>query len=380
MADTPQFMENPPPRFDLERTVVKTVTFSKFMNPELMDKWGDGIPALSEADPRKPEWKATPIKELDLTGRGFGLVYVKNEADRTSNPTGTIKDRAAWELATIYRDYARADYLKIRGGTLQKGDLERQVIPRLSLITAGNEGRAIAECFAKYNLPPPKLIVGSDVKKSILDELKKLRADIYVVNLSQQLSPEKIKALTNNVDGIDITSVRSIEPQSIFYDWHVHEVFNESPDQIYAPYGSGRLVENYLTWQERSLRNDSAGRKDPRLRIAAGKVVSMDVFGAEPESYPSETDKLAAPFKPFLIFKDEDMRALVRLSFTGQRTSRQTVSEDYIREAHKIFTEEGIEAEPSAAAGLALYMHRFEQRLVDRRSKVMIINTGKGLQ
>lgn len=341
---------------------------------------GRGIPAYSEADPKKPEWMATPVKELDLTKRGFGLVYVKNEADKASNPTGTIKDRAAWEMATIYRDFARADYLKIRGGTLQKGDLERQVIPRLSLITAGNEGRAIAECFAKYNLPPPKLIVGSDVKKSILDELKKLRADIYVVDLSQQLSPEKIKALTDNIDGIDITSVRSIEPQSIFYDWHVHEVFNEGPDQIYAPYGSGRLVENYLTWQERSLRNDSEGRKDPRLRVAVDRVISMDVFGAEPEVYPSMADKLAAPFKPFLIFNDEDMRALVKLSFTGQRTSRQPVSEEYIREAHKIFTEEGIEAEPSAAAGLALYMHRFEQGLVDRRSKVMVVNTGKGLQ
>lgn len=379
MSDNPQFIDISPAPFSQERTVVKTVAFPRFMSPELMDRWGEGIPAFSEADPRRPEWKATRVIEMDLSKKGYGLVYVKDESDRTSNPTGTIKDRPAWELTTLYRDFARGVYLKIRGGTLQKGDLQKQVIPRLSLITAGNEGRAIAECFAKYNLPPPKLIVGSDVKKSILDELKKLRADIYVVDLSQQLSPEKIKALTDNVDGIDITSVRSIEPQSIFYDWHVHEVFNESPDQIYAPFGSGRLVENYLTWQERSLRNDSEGRKDPRLRVAVNKVISMDVFGAEPKVYPSIADKLASPFKPFLIFNDEDMRALVNLSFTGQKTSRQPVSEDYIREAHKIFTEESIEAEPSAAAGLALYMHRFEQGLVDRRSKVIIVNTGKGL-
>lgn len=379
MSDNPPFIDKSPAPFSQERTVVKTVAFPKFMSVELMDVWGDEIPAFSEADPTHPEWRATPIIPLDLSSRGFGVVYIKNEADRTSNPTGTIKDRAAWELATLYRDYARALYLKIRGGTLQKGELDRQVIPRLSLMTAGNEGRAIAACFEKYKLPPPKMIVGNDVKKSILDELRKLRADIYVVDLSKELSPENIKALSDNEGGIDITSVRVIEPESVFYDWHVYEVFNENPDHVYVPYGSGRLMENYLTWQMRSARNDSEGKRDPRLKAPVAKVISINVFGAEPEAYPSIADKLSFPFKPFLIFKDQDTRALVSLSFTGKDTSRQKVAEEYIQEGLKIFTEYNIDAEPSAAAGLGLYMHRFERRLVDRRSKVLIVNTGKGL-
>jgi len=362
-----------------ERNIVKEIEYPSTLNPELVDKWGDGIPVYSEADPNSPEWKETPVVSLDLTSEGFGEVHIKNEADRTSNPTGTIKDRAAWELATLYRDYARALYLKMRAGVLSREALAQTPVPRLSVLTAGNEGTAVAECFKQYDLPPPKLIVSQGLKDQIMKSLTSLRADIYTVNLSRELTGEDIKILSNNKGGVDITSARAIEPSSVFYDWHVHESFSQNPNRIYVPYGSGRLMENYLVWQARTARNDIPGQRDPRLKTSTQKVISIDILGAEPTELNSQADKLTAPFKPFLLFRDEDINTLVNLSFTGKHTGIEKVSEAEIELARQFFDQHRIDAEPSAAAGFGLYLKHYKAGLIDKSEKILIVNTGKGL-
>lgn len=272
------------------REVLKTESYPhRFMSVELMDKWGEGIPSFSDTDVLHPEWRPTPIIPLDLRSEGYGEVLAKNEADPESNPTETIKDRAAWELATLYHDFARALYLKIRAGTLSKEDLKNKPVPTLSLITAGNEGLVIAKRFQIHDLPPPRLVVDKKVSKAVLGQLRQLRASVYLVDLDQRaLTTEDILKLTDNQDGVDITSVRFIEPQAIFYDWHVHEVFNEAdekrPNEIYVPYGSGRLMENYLYWQAKSVRNVEAGTPDPRLRTKVVTVASINVLVASPRN------------------------------------------------------------------------------------------------
>lgn len=366
------------------REVLKTEFFPhRCMSVELMDKWGEGIPSFSDTDVLHPEWRPTPLLRLDLTSNGYGEVLVKNEADPESNPTGTIKDRAAWELATLYRDYARTLYLKIREGALPKDDLKRSPVPTLSLITAGNEGSAIANRFQIHDLPPPRLIVDKKVSKAVLGQLRQLRASVYLVDLSQRaLTTEDILRLTDNQNGVDITSVQFIEPQAIFYDWHVHEVFNEMdsnwPNEIYVPYGSGRLMENYLYWQAKSVRNEAAGTPDARLRTKMVTIAGADVLGGEPEKPDSDADKLTAKFKPFLLFKDPDIRGLRNFSFTGEKTGVEKVQEEYIKHGSDILNGYGITAEPSSD-GLALYMQRWDQGQVKPRSKVVVVNTGRGL-
>jgi len=357
----------------------KEVRFPESMDMELVGEWADGIPAYAEADPNSPEWKNTPIIPIDLSSEGYGEVNIKNEADRSANPTGTIKDRAAWELATLYRDYARALYLKMKIGSLTKDDIRHKPIPRLSFITSGNEGRAVAECFKQYNLPPPKLILDQDVSPRILEELKKLRADIYSVDLSQELTGDEIKAISNNANGVDITSVQALNPQAIFYDWHVHEAFNFEPDKIFVPYGSGRLAENYLHWQMRSMRNEGNNTRDPRLRVNVGKVISMDVVAAEPMSPDSIADKLTAKFKPFLLFRDSDIEALSRMEFTGNGSSKTKVEDSRILEAYEILKRHGISAEPSGAASLASYLDYYDRGLIKPGEKILAVNTGEGL-
>lgn len=363
----------------IESTIEKEEEYPEFMNKELVEKWGDEIPVFSENDPDAPEWKKTPEKKLDLTKDGLGVVYIKDESNRESNPTGTIKDRAAWELTTLYRDYARALYLKMKAGNLSEKDLNNLKIPRFSIISSGNQSTANAEAFKKYQLPPPKVIFGKDIDQEILKKHLSLRNDVYTTDLSQKLTPSDIKKLSNNENGVDITSTTAIEPTSVFYDWHVHEVFNGTPDEIYVPYGSGRLMENYLVWQTRSVRNNVEGKNDPRLKAPIAKVINTNILGGEPEEYPSDADKLHAKFKPFLLLKDEDIKSLVNFSFTGKDTGVHKFSEQQIREAYDVLVSNGIEAEVSAAGGMAVYMDRFKKGLISPDKKVVIVNTGKGL-
>ena len=365
----------------LERIVVQELSYSPILDWHLIEQWADGIPVRSENDPKNPEWRPTPVIPLELSAEGYGLIYVKNEADPASNPTQTIKDRAAWELTTLFRDYARGLYLQKKAGLLDE-NISSLCIPHLSLITAGNVGRAISPFFQKYGLPPMKLLVDVHIPLSRLDLLKQLYADIYQVDLNEKLlTAQEIKMITHNENGVDITSVHVLEPHAIFYDWHVHEVFNESPHQIFVPYGSGRLLENYLTWQQRTIRNDTVGRKDPRLQVPAGKVISIDVFGVEPEQQDSCADKLTKNFNPFTIFDDQDISTLTSFSFTGKQTGVYKVKEKYIVEAQRILLDHSIMAEFSAAAGLALYLQLTDEQKINPRDgkKRLIVNTGKGI-
>lgn len=357
----------------LDVDIVQEVEYPKEMNWELIERWSDGIPMFSDNDPNNPEWRSTPVVPIDLSSEGYGLVHIKNEADRKSNPTQTIKDRAAWELTTLFRDYARGLWLKRKAGLLN-GNVNSLVIPRLSYVTAGNVGRSVSTMFKKYGLPPMKLLVNRSIPLKRLEVLKGLHADIYMTDLSgKSLTAEEIKRLTNNQEGIDITSIAVIEPNAVLYDWHVHEAFNEDPNEIYVPYGSGRLMENYLTWQIRNAR-----ARDPRLKIPLERLLNVSILGAEPEERKSVADKLTKDYNPFVLFDSHDISALGTLAFTGENTGVDQVPEERLEEAYELLSRY-CETEPSASAGLALYLQRFDEGKVRHNDKVLVVNTGKGI-
>ena len=144
---TPTVQEDIAQENFVQRHTVKELSYPMQMSMELLERWADEIPVFSKSNPAEPEWAPTPLIPIDLTRIGYGLVYVKNEADHRSNPTKTIKDRAAWELVTLYRDFARALYLRMRTNQIRKREVQKIKVPRFSLITAGNEGGAICACF-----------------------------------------------------------------------------------------------------------------------------------------------------------------------------------------------------------------------------------------
>lgn len=363
----------------LERVVVKETAFPSRMNWKLVEKWA-AIPFFPENDPEKPEWKETPVIEANLReyDKDFGVVHIKNEADTSKNPTGTIKDRMAWELVTLYRDFARDIILENEERGIN-GDISDIAVPRLSVITAGNIGRAVAQAFSKHGLPPVKMLIDSGLPAEKIKILEKLYADIYKMDLSRRrLTAKDVQKFTDNIDGMEITSFMGIKPEEIFYDWHVHETFNQQPDEIYLPYGSGRLMENYLTWQWRSRRNAVQSTPDKRLKIPASQVTKIDIFGAEPAKENSIADKLTKKFNPFIVYKEPDIVGIKAFRTTGHATGVYQVPEELIERAHYIMNVH-CPAEPSAAAGLALYMQRCKQGLINPRQKIIVVNTGKGL-
>ena len=88
------------------------------------------IIVASENDPKKPEFPADNPKfpatpTYRITVPGFSNVWFKDES---FNPTGTHKDRMAWEIIVTYRDSLLA---KKRGQI--KGKL-----PAMSIISSGS--------------------------------------------------------------------------------------------------------------------------------------------------------------------------------------------------------------------------------------------------
>jgi len=366
----------------LDRVIVQEIEYPGFMTKALLDEWLDMLPIAGPDDPNHPEWNATPVYELDLTPFGYNaVVYVKDESDKRSNQTGTLKDRRSWELGPIwYRAYAD-NLWRAR----LNGSLRRTSMPRLDDLTAGNAGTAEAVINEIYNLPPPKLLLDIRTPEERLEKLKKLRADIYLADLSTNIftgnresyTPKQIRILTNNKNGHDITSSRIVDPHKQYYDWHGHEAFNENPDEIYVPFGSGELFDNYITWQRETALNGER-KKDVRLRVNPEDVARMSILAAEPRRVmTSKADKLTGQ-KPFRYYSENDLQGMRAFSFTGKDTGIYSVPEEKIKLAYEIMSRH-FNCEVSAAAGLALYLQRYETGKIDPAKKALIINTGKGV-
>lgn len=353
----------------LETIVVQEKNFPRFYTKERAERWAEEIPLYAIKNPHNPEWEATPLIPADLRPE-YGQVLIKDES---VNPTGTIKDRAMWEVAKLYGKQARL----LLSTTKKHSSLEFYPIPRFSIFSAGNAAVAAARVFDKYGLPPIKVLLDQNTTAKMVEELKKEHADIYLADLSTPLNARAIKVLTNNPNGIDITSTSSFRPDTVLYDWHFHEVINVSPDHVFTPYGSGRLFENYVRWQESSLTNEINRLRDPRLKIPIDNLIRINIFGAEPRKIvKSLADKLTARYKPFKILNEEDIKDMIHLRYSGRKTRVYPVEEERIVEARNILSS-FCQTTYSGAAGLALYMQQWDNHRIKPGEKVVIVNTGR---
>jgi len=354
-----------------EAEVLKQLPYPLFMSRELVERFA-AIPLYESNNPKKPEWRETPVSRVDLSKDGYGILSIKDESDRRSNPTGTFKDRLAWEVATIYRDWA------ISLDKERSLEHRRVRVPRFSIITSGNAGSAFASMFESYGLPPVKLLIDASCPKERVKALLGMHADIYRADLDGELGEKDIRKLTSNTSGIDIdSSVRSLDLNSVAYDWHVIEALNIGADRIFLPYGSGLLFENYLTWQKLIARMN--GNTDPRLAIPKNRVPSMNIMAAEPRRIVnSSADKLTKHHNPFRFYTESDLRVMKKLGLTGLDSGKYKVPEDYLDEAYRIMSRI-VPCEKSACAGLALYLFQYDIGLISPDEKCLIVNTGKGI-
>lgn len=315
-------------------------------------------PHRPEFPPDKPKFPATPTYKIIVPG--FTNVWLKDES---VNPTGTHKDRMAWEIVVTYRDFLLA---KKRGQI--KGSL-----PRLSIISSGSAALAIQTQLKKYHLPPLKVLVDKHLKKNAINLIRQVGCEIYIQDLSKKpLSWQEILKITKNPNGFDITSSEALDPATRFYDWLSYEIINSSADYCFIPFGTGNLFENVLNIAKREATNK---KHDPRFHGLIEKVRRCNYMGATTNRQMCKAIKLYSAHLPFTHYDEQWIRLYRYAGYCGPLSNVYNIQEHYLDLAMVLAQKQNIQCEYSGIAGLALLLQM--RRKVPKNSKILIVNTGK---
>lgn len=325
----------------------------------------NSIVVASENNPNKPEFPpdhpkfpATPTYKIHVPG--FSNVWLKDES---FNPTGTHKDRMAWEIVVTYKDFLLAR---------KRGQFEGK-LPQTSLISSGSTAIALQTVLKRYHLPNLKVIVDVSLDKKTLSYLKKIGCEIYKTNLSlKKLDWKDILLLTNNVNGFDITSSEALDPTTRFYDWLSYEIINSSPDYCFIPFGTGNLYENVLNINKKEVSREN---HDPRFKGDVNTLRACNFMGATSNNPKSKADKLYSPHLPFVHYDEQWIKLYRYAGYCGFKSNVYIIEENFLDDALKIAESENINCEPSGIAGLALMLQMKDKLPKDK--KMLIVNTGK---
>ncbi len=314
-------------------------------------------PEMPEFPPGNPEWPSTPIKKIDV--KGFPNVFLKDES---VNPTGTHKDRMAWEIIVTYRQLL----LSKKRGNLKK-------LPQMSIISSGSAAFAIQTLLKKHGLPNLKVLVDHNLDGSVKKSLERIGCELYETDLSKkELFTDDILKLTNNADGIDITSDDSLGPFTVFYDWMAYDIINQSADYVFIPYGTGHLYENIVNV---AVREGKTKNHDKRFSGNPKKIRKCNFIGATTNNPLTKADKLYSPHLPFVHFDKKWIKMAISNGFIGPKSDVCVVRERFLGKAMKTAESNGIDCEASGIAGLAMMLQMRGQ--INRNKKMLIINTGK---
>jgi hypothetical protein len=326
----------------------------------------ESISVASENDPKNPEFPpdnpkfpATPTFRIKVPG--FSNVWLKDES---VNPTGTHKDRMAWEMIVSYRDFLLAK----KAGQLKKP------LPHLSIISFGSAAVAIQTYLNRYSLPALKVLIDTNiVTPGAVKAMKKLGCEIYDTDLARKpLSWEEILILTHNHEGFDITSNEALDPTTRYYDWLSYEILNSSPDYCFIPFGTGNLYENVLNINKKEV---STKNHDPRFKGKVEALRRCNFMGATSNNPRTKAEKLYSPHLPFVHFNDQWIKVYRYAGFCGPLSDVYLIKENYLDEAMDIATSQGVNCEYSGISGLALLLQMKEK--IQRGKKILIVNTGK---
>lgn len=321
--------------------------------------------ATSENDIRKPEfpvdnpaYPASP--HYPITYKRFKKLWIKDES---FNPTGTHKDRMAWE---IIRFYKRALQQHIDSPRRHHG------VPRLSILSSGSAAVAIQYLLNQYTMPPLKVLVDASLTDGVLAALKRYGCEIYAADLEERrLTSADVLELTENVEnGIDVTFPEFFGAVRFdFYDWLSFEILNQNPEYCIIPFGSGNLFENVLEINKAQL---ASSVTDRRFFGDASILQSCMFLGATCEMGKRDTvmDKL---YTPFNTSRDFDMSPYV--GYCNPQSGIIEVEESCAIAAMELAKRHNVTCEPSGIAGLALFLKIEDTFPADR--KILIVNTGK---
>ncbi len=314
-------------------------------------------PNRPEFPPNNPRFPATPTYKIKVPG--FSNVWLKDES---INPTGTHKDRMAWEMIVTYKQFL----LSKKTGIIKK-------LPELSILSSGSAALAIQSQLRRYGLPDLRVLMDQHTDKAVIKSLKRSGCIIFLAGLGRRVFTwEDILRLTNNPDGFDITSNEAYDPTIRFYDWLSYEIINNNAQYIFVPFGTGQLYENVMNIIKKELNYKA---RDPRFKGRYSILRNVSVLGATTTNQKSRADKLYAPFLPFANYSKQWIKFYQYTGLTGRLSSVYNLKEPFLDKAIKIAESQGINCEPSGIAGLALLLQM--RNRIQKNAKILIVNTGK---
>jgi len=330
------------------------------------------IQVPSNNNPLRPEFPPKPFftpcfpasKTYKIDIPGYSNVWLKDES---TNPTGTHKDRFAWEVIIKYKALLESS---------RQRNYDR--LPQISIISSGGAATAVQNLFNLFNIPMSlKVLLDEKTDNSIKESLQKIGCTIYETNLSDSLlKPEEIKRITENWDGIDITYRETLDPNlDNYYDWLSYEIINEDPEFCFIPFGTGDLFINVLNIVKKEYFNSFLHNPDPRYSGSIEKLKNCHFLGSTTKNKSSLLDKLYSSFLPTFDEYLKFIKELISYSCIGEKTSIKQVQETFVMEAIQIANEQNLTFEPSGIAGMALLLQL--KGYIPADSKILIVNTGK---
>jgi len=320
----------------------------------------ENIMVFPANDPDKPEFPPKPFytpkfpasETYKIKVPGFTNVWLKDES---TNPTGTHKDRMAWEVLIKAKRYH---------------------IKEISLISSGSAAMAIQHFFTLYNASTVlKVLVDRTMNPVIKQHLVQAGCKVYETDLSLKLlSGKEIKDLTENVHGIDITYREVLDRYNDnYYDWLSYEILNSTAQHCFVPFGTGDLFINILIIAEREF-NNRIFKHDPRFRGDINVISRCNFFGATTHSANTRLDKLFSYHLPSLKDYNDYLASLIGNNRIGNSSAILDVEEEFLEEALHLAHEQNITCEPSGIAGLALLLQNKND--IPKDDKILIVNTG----
>ncbi|MGA2296106.1 MAG: pyridoxal-phosphate dependent enzyme [FCB group bacterium] len=327
----------------------------------------------STNNPKKPEFPPTPFytpkfpasQTYKIEVPGFKNVWLKDES---TNPTGTHKDRMAWEVVIKYKSLIEG--LKYKS---------QDSLPQMSIISSGSAAIAIQHLFNIFNIPTKlKVLVDNKLNSTIKQSIKSIGCELYEADLAERLlTSDDIKEITDNRNGIDITYREVLDPtHDNYYDWMSYEILKEKPEYCFIPFGTGDLYINVLNIVKIEYFNSFVSKHDPRFFSDVNHLKNCSFLGASTRNPRTKLDKLYSSFLPSLdSFNKYILELKNEYACVGEKTDIYYVDEYFAEKAIKLADNLKLKFEPSGMAGMALLLQM--QKEIPKDSRILIVNTGK---
>ena len=293
--------------------------------------------------------------------------------DESINPTGTHKDRMAWEIYLWYDN-------EIKKQINTPG--QKIFLKSLSLISSGSAAYSVQKLLRDRGLPNLRVLMDLNTNPNLIKFLESKDCKVYLQDLdAKEYSSKEILELTDNKEGLDLTySPEFDKSREVYYDWLSYEVLNQNPNWVFTPVGTGDLYKNII------LRNSKEmDKKVFSKRFFGDKKILMqcNFIGAASNKKQSKMKMLYSAFQNKTIknIQSQIVTPLKNKQNCGKDTDIKLVQEKYIEAAIEVATYFNITFEPSGISGLALFLQMADNNKINIKShdKVIIVNTGKSV-